>query len=105
MWQRTRPDDIAPVWDEVTADVVGLLCATGGYDAALAARFLGVGRAGFVGGRLKEYLDDEQRDRIDQVSAEVFLSLQRIEEMSGEAEAADPFGLLLRLKEAPLIAY
>ncbi|MBR1830322.1 MAG: hypothetical protein IJ781_12645, partial [Atopobiaceae bacterium] len=40
--RRTMPDDVLPVWDEVTADVVGLLCAIGRYDAALAARFLGV---------------------------------------------------------------
>ena len=31
------PDDILPVWDEITADVTGLLCATGRYDAEVAA--------------------------------------------------------------------
>ena len=50
--RRTMPDNVLPVWDEVTADVVGLLCATGRYDAALAARFLGVSQDGFTGGRL-----------------------------------------------------
>ena len=69
--RRTMPDDVLPVWDEVTADVVGLLCAIGRYDAALAARFLGVAPDGYAGGRLAEYLSDEQAQRIDEVAAEV----------------------------------
>ena len=35
--RRTMPDDVLPVWDEITADVTGLLCATGRYDAEVAA--------------------------------------------------------------------
>lgn len=103
--RRTMPDDILPVWDEVTADVTGLLCATGGYDAALAGLFLGVTETGYKGGRLPEYLSDEQAGRIDEVAREVAAALQQIELMCGEAEAGDPFGFLLQLKRAPLIAY
>ena len=99
------PDDISPVWDEVTADVVGLLCATGGYDAALAERFLGVSERGFEGGRLSEYLDEAQAERIDEVAREVLGACGRIQEMCGAAEVADPFGFLLRLKESPLLSY
>ena len=93
------------VWDEVTADVVGLLAATGRYDAALATRFLGVAESGFTGGRLAEYLDEEQTARIDEIAAEVHAACVRIEEMSGPAEAADPFAFLLDLKREPLISY
>ena len=103
--RRTRPDDILPVWDEVTADVVGLLCATGGYDAALASRFLGVSAEGILGGRLSEYLDEAQKTRIDEVACEVHAACLRIEQMSDEDAAADPFGFLLQLKEHPLIAF
>ena len=103
--RRTLPDDISPVWDEVTADVVGLLCATGGYDAALAERFLGVSERGFEGGRLSEYLDEAQAERIDEVAREVLGACGRIQEMCGAAEVADPFGFLLRLKESPLLSY
>lgn len=103
--RRTMPGVVQPVWDEVTADVVGLLCATGAYDARLAALFLGVSADGFAGGRLSEYLDDDQKSRIDEVAAEVYAALQRIELMCGDVEAADPFGFLLRLKEAPLVQY
>ena len=103
--RRTMPDDILPVWDEVTADVVGLLCATGGYDADLAARFLGVVADGFVGGRLEEYLSDEQVGRIDRVAAEVYGALRQIAQTCGKDDASDPFGYLLRLKAEPLLRY
>ena len=69
--RRLMPEDVLPVWDEVTADVTGLLCATGRYDAALAGRFLGVTAEGFAGGRLSEYLDEAQLSRIDAIATEV----------------------------------
>lgn len=103
--RRLLPDDILPVWDEITADVVGLICATGEYDPALAARFLGVTAQGFAGGRLAEYLDEEQKDRIDDVAVEVHGACERIGQLCGPAEAASPFEFLLSLKKAPLIAY
>ena len=103
--RRTMPDDVVPVWDEVTADVVGLLAATGRYDAALASRFLGVSEEGFSDGRLAEYLNDEQKARIDEVAVEVHGACTRIEQMSGPAEADDPFTFLLDLKRAPLLAF
>ena len=103
--RRLMPTDVLPVWDEVTADVTGLLCATGRYDAGLAARFLGVSEGGFTGGRLTEYLDETQAAHVDEVAAEVFGSCARVEEMCGLDDIADPFGFLLRLKESPLLRY
>lgn len=103
--RRTMPDDILPVWDEVTADVTGLLCATGRYDSALAARFLGVTGEGYSSGRLAEYLDDGQLSRIDAIAAEVFGACAHIEQMCGSDEVAEPFAFLLDLKRAPLLTY
>ena len=103
--RRTMPEDIAPVWDEVTADVVGLICATGRYDAALAMRFLGVTAQGSTGGRLEEYLSEEQLARIDEIAAEVAAACARIEETAGEQDLAHPFDYLLELKRNPLLAY
>lgn len=103
--RRVMPDDILPVWDEVTADVVGLLCATGTYEAALAARFLGVTAQGFAGGRLSEYLDEEQLGRIDAIAAEVYASLTAIEQLARDGSAGDPFAFLLGLKREPIIRY
>ena len=103
--RRLMPQDILPVWDEVTADVVGLLCATGRYDAALAALFLGVTQDGFNGGRLSEYLSEEQQECIDTISAEVFSALQKIEARTVCEPPDDPFAFLLDLKRDPLIGY
>lgn len=104
--RRLMPDDILPVWDEVTADVTGLLCATGGYDAGLAAKFLGVGAGGFAGGRLTEYLDEGQKERLDSLAQEVYGALGRIEGLAKEGAAGKaPFDFLLELKRAPLLAY
>lgn len=101
--RRMMPDDVLPVWDEVTADVVGLLCATGAYDAALATRFLGVTEAGFVGGRLVEYLSEEQRTCIDAIAVAVYRSCEQIARLCGSQETADPFSFLLNLKRTPLL--
>ncbi len=102
--RRTMPDDILPVWDEVTADVTGLLCATGRYDAGLAARFLGIAKTGYAGGRLVEYLTDEQKERVDEVAIEVHGALERIEALS-QSTTLTPFDFLIELKKAPLVKY
>ena len=103
--RRMMPEDILPVWDEVTADVTGLVCATGHYDAALAARFLGVSAQGFAGGRLSEYLKEDQKLRIDEIAAQTHAAAVRIEEMSREADLSQPFEFLLALKRSPIIDY
>lgn len=101
--RRTMPDDILPIWDEITADVVGLLCATGRYDAALASRFLGVSEDGFVGGRLAEYLTEEQSARIDEIAVQVYQACLKIEEQCGPREVEEPFAFLIDLKRSPLV--
>lgn len=103
--RRTMPGNILPVWDEITADVVGLLCATGRYDVGLAARFLGVDSRGYAGGRLAEYLNEQQVERLDKVAVEVFEACDHIGQMCGADEGANPFGFLLRLKQSPLVSY
>ena len=104
--RRLIPDDVLPVWDEITADVVGLLCACDAYDAALANRFLGISENGYVGGRLIEYLDDGQRERVGEIAREVGAATANIATMAcAEKANADPFGFLLDLKRKPLIEY
>jgi hypothetical protein len=103
--RRVMPGDVLAVWDEVTADVVGLLCATGRYDAMLAARFLGVASDGFHGGRLSEYLSDDQLEHVDVLAAEVFEALEHIEKSVQEMIPSDPFEYLLELKRTPLLSF
>jgi hypothetical protein len=103
--RRLMPQDILPVWDELTADVTGLICATGHYDASLAARFLGVDTSGYASGRLEEYLSDEQRPRIDAIAREVRASMDKVEKLSHDTTRANAFDFLLELKRNPFIAY
>ena len=103
--RRTMPDDVLPVWDEVTADVVGMLSATGRYDVALATRFLGATEDGFTGGRLEEYLNEEQAARIDELAREVHSACERIGNIADSEKASEPFAFLLDLKRSPLLSY
>lgn len=104
--RRLLPEDVLPVWDEVTADVVGLLCACDTYDATLAGRFLGISEDGYAGGRLIEYLDDGQKERVDEIAREVGAAMARIETMARDQKAdTDPFGFLLDLKRNPMVEY
>lgn len=103
--RRLMPKDVLPVWDEVTADVTGLLCATGGYDATLAARFFGVVPDGYEGGRLEEYLDEDQRERIGEIAAEMNDCLLRVEALCRGCKPEEAFDLLLDMKRNPLICY
>jgi len=102
--RRLMPDNILPIWDEITADLCGLLCATGRYDAQLAARFLGVTEDGFASGRLSEYLNEEQLARIDEISIEVINAIKRIENRC-QAGWSSPFDLVLELKREPYLTY
>lgn len=103
--RRLMPADILPIWDEVTADVTGLLCATGAYDPSMAALFLGVTRDGYAGGRLEEYLDESQRADIDRIAVELFGALGRIPAIWEDAGKPDSFDFLLQLKRDPLVRY
>lgn len=103
--RRLLPEDILPVWDEVTADVVGLICATGKYDAALAMRFLGISKQGFAQGRLTEYLNEGQLSHVDAIAREVAEACARIEGELCEEDIAHPFELLLKLKKDPFVQY
>ena len=62
-------------------------------------------RGGYVGGRLVEYLSEEQASRRDAVAVEVYGALVAIEELSHGEAARDPFAFLLDLKASPLIGY
>ena len=68
-------------------------------------RFFGVTPEGFTGGRLSEYLDEERFSRIDEIAMDVAGACRRIEETCTEADAAESFAYLLRLKDKPLLRY
>lgn len=103
--RRLMPDDTPPVWDELTADAHGLLRATGAYDLTLAQKFLGIEDGRYTGGRLEQYLDDEQRQRMDQVASQVADACAHIDHCLAGARPEDSYDLLLALKRDPALDY
>lgn len=55
--RRLCPEKKYPIWDELLADCMGLIFATGGYSVPLAQRFLGIENGTYTGGRLENYTD------------------------------------------------
>lgn len=101
---RLMPDDRLAVYDELTADFCGLVHATGAYDAALAATFLGVDEHGYTGGRLENYLDCATRD-IDEAAREVCAAIWQMAEVAQDATAETAFDRMLDLKRKRLLDY
>lgn len=103
--RRLMPDDTPAVFDEVTADFNGLLHATGTYDPTLALRFLGIDRGTYAGGRLEEYLSDEQKGDIESIAGEVSDVCERIAELAKGVSADDGYEFVLQLKRERLLDY
>ena len=57
--RRRYPGKIDAIWDELTADAVGLLAAFGEYPAELALRLLGISQGRYIGGRLENYVSGD----------------------------------------------
>ncbi len=87
------------VWDEILADCMGLLFATGEYDENLASRFLGVSHEKFIlGGRLINYSEEEDIDLKAKQAYEAILSLKKYINENRNLHK-DIYGLILAAQE------
>jgi hypothetical protein len=92
------PSHREAIRDEVVADCVGLLASTGGYDAGLARRFLGVGEGGYVpGGRLENYV--AERESLDSAVGRARVAVEACERVCAEMRGAGPFDVLARIED------
>lgn len=100
---RSCPEQKLPLWDELTADLTGLRKATGNYDAALAAAFLGVTAEGYTpGGRLSHYL--AEGEDADAVARGLWPVIGQLAERSAARPSdAETWELLLELTREPLL--
>ena len=71
------PGEKYPVWDELLADCMGLLFATGDYDLSLAGAFLGIRDGRYVGGRLENYLACPVDDSILRQTVSAMVALKK----------------------------
>lgn len=62
--RRLCPEKKYPIWDELLADCMGLVFATGEYSIPLAQRFLGIENGVYIGGRLENYTDGTPSDEM-----------------------------------------
>ena len=103
--RRVMPDDKPAILDEVTADFNGIVHALGHYDASLAALLLGVNESGYYGGRLEEYLTDEQKANIDEIAREAYALVMSLERDYKDLAVDDSIEAVLAIKRAHPIAY
>ena len=95
--RRFFPEHQDAVRDEMLADAIGLLCATGKYDPVFGKRLIGIGANGYMpGGRLENYIEKE----------DVFRESRRAALIAGQAGAfiasrggEEPFELLREMEE------
>lgn len=87
--RRQYPDDVDAVRDELVADAVGLYAASGRFDPALEARFLGIQAGRYVGGRLGNYTDAP-----DALAEQITGALARMERCVDARAGAAPFDLI-----------
>ncbi len=85
-----------PVWDEIVADAVGILSAVGRYDKTMEAVFLGVNENSFTGGRLENYIRDQD---LNETAKKAYRILERIEALCKENDGVKPFDLAVMLEE------
>lgn len=96
--RKTFPDQKYPVWDELLADCMGLLAATGEYDVSLAQAFLGIRSGSYVGGRLENYLPEFPDTDIVRHTTDAIYALQE-ECASFRKTNDDLYALMLHLQE------
>ncbi|MBP3885306.1 MAG: hypothetical protein J6D54_10300 [Olsenella sp.] len=103
--RRAEPDGVHPIWDEVVGDVVGLLAATGSYDASMAAQFLGITPLRYVGGRLGRQLEDATVEEADRISQAVYEAMLRVENTVSNTRPSSPFDIAIELAHDPYLQY
>ncbi len=101
--RRKDPEKILPLWDELTADLVGMLKAMGKYDPSLAAAFLGVSENGYTEGRLIHYLSEEEKENPDEAASEVYAVIQQLARKAADTKPEDAYELLLELFMHPMM--
>lgn len=99
--RRLFPDKKDAVWDELTADAVGIYAAFGRFDPAMEETFLGIDGGCYTGGRLENYLDGEEnrQARLDALARKIHKILCRFEKITESCGGIEPYDLAIRLEE------
>ena len=96
--RRLYPELKDAVWDELTADAVGITAALGHFDRALEERFLGIREGRYIRGRLENYVPEGDRTALDAMAAKAEAVLRRFETVLAE-DIGGIYSLPARLEE------
>ncbi len=101
--RRLYPEKISAVWDELVADAVGIYAAYGRYDLLLAERCLGIQETVYTGGRLENYIQEEDPARkeelLNRLASVIHPLLLHFETVISGHTDADPFAMAVILEE------
>jgi len=98
--RRLYPDRIDAVWDELTADAIGIYAALDRYDPDLEKLFLGIQGDWYIGGRLQNYVQDtDGPEAWDRLAGRVSSALAGFVSVFEENRGRDPFTLIFVLEE------
>lgn len=97
--RRKFPELKDAIWDEVAADAIGLIGATGDYDATLASLFMGVNEEGYIKGRLENYVGQEDAHMLWEISVRVYALIHKISTCRREMPELGPYEFLNWLEE------
>ena len=99
--RRMYPEWIDPLWDELVADAVGIYAALNRYDQDLAELFLGIKDSAYAGGRLENYVKEEEKtpEKMNALAAEIHEVLNRFNTWINAETFRDPWDLAVRLEE------
>ena len=99
--RRLFPELKDAVWDELVADAVGIAAAFGRFDPALEELFLGIDATAYTGGRLGNYVAEEDRrqERLDALARKIHGILPRMEAVVAACRWKGIYEPAIRLEE------
>lgn len=93
--RRLYPEQISAVWDELTADAVGLYAAFGRFEPEREEQFLGIRDGRYTGGRLQNYTEDAcDPGKTDRLAEKISAVLQEFKKIIEKKAPEDPFALI-----------
>ncbi len=100
--RRLFPDKINAVWDELVADAVGIYACFGSFKPEMVKLFLGIEGARYKGGRLENYVKEEneakKQDILQELARKISCILDRFDQIISDSKGITPFDLAVKLE-------
>ncbi len=101
--RRTFPEKINAIWDELVADAVGIYGAFESFDPKMEKKFLGIDGEKYIGGRLENYVDEEdpedKKKKVDELSVRISKVLESFVKIFDDNKNASPFDMAVILEK------